>query len=110
MPNPQWEAFIAMRKAKGKRAPFTDAARDGIVAALQKLSDAGHDIAAALQESVNNGWSGVFAPKGNTATHRQSATDRQIETMNALTGKDRDHDRQRAPAADTIDIAARVVT
>lgn len=40
---------------------------------------------------------------------RQSATDRQIATMNALTGKDRDHDRQRAPAADTIDIAVRVV-
>ena len=40
---------------------------------------------------------------------RQSATERQIATMNALTGKDRDHDRHRAPAADTIDVAVRVV-
>jgi len=52
-----------MRKAKGKRAPFTVAARDGIVAELGRLRDAGHDIAAVLQASVNNGWSGVFPPK-----------------------------------------------
>lgn len=63
MPIPQWQAFVAMRKAKGKRAPFTEAARDGIVAALAKLRSTGHDVAGVLQESVNNGWSGVFAPK-----------------------------------------------
>lgn len=48
-------------------------------------------------------------PMPNAPPPRQSATDRQIATMNALTGKDRNHDRQRAPAADTIDIAVRVV-
>ncbi len=63
MPGPQWQAFVSMRRAKGKRAPFTDEARDGIVSALSKLRDAGHDVGAVLQESVNNGWSGVFAPK-----------------------------------------------
>jgi hypothetical protein len=63
IPVDAWTAFIAMRKAKGKRAPFTDAARDGIVAALDKLRAAGHDPGAVLQESVVNGWSGVFAPK-----------------------------------------------
>lgn len=70
MPLVQWEAFIAMRKAKGKRAPFTDDARTGIVAALDKLRAAGHDIATVLQESVNNGWSGVFAPKAPAGAFR----------------------------------------
>jgi hypothetical protein len=63
MPSTQWAAFVAMRKAKGKRAPFTDEARDGIVSDLAKFRAAGHDIAEVLQSSVNNGWSGVFAPK-----------------------------------------------
>ena len=64
IPLTEWSAFVSMRKAKGKRAPFTAEARDGIVAVLAKLDSAGHDVAAALQESVNNGWSGVFAPDG----------------------------------------------
>jgi len=67
MPLPQWQAFVSMRKAKGKRAPFTDAARDGIVASLAKFSGDGHDPAVILQESVNNGWSGVFAPRTQQA-------------------------------------------
>lgn len=68
MPATQWAAFVSMRKAKGKRAPFTDEARDGIVADLAKFRAAGHDIAEVLQTSVNNGWSGVFAPKAPTAS------------------------------------------
>ncbi len=48
-------------------------------------------------------------PMPTAPAPRQTATDRQVATMNALTGKDRSHDRPRAPAADTIDIAARVV-
>ncbi len=77
IPGQQWQSFIAMRKAKGKRAPFTEAARDGIVATLEKLYATGHDIAAVLQESVNNGWSGVFAPK-------------MIQQPNGMTFKERD--------------------
>lgn len=67
VPLPQWQAFVAMRKAKGKRAPFTDAARDGIVSALAKLQAAGHDVSEVLQESVNHGWSSVYAPKAPPA-------------------------------------------
>jgi uncharacterized protein YdaU (DUF1376 family) len=63
IPVDAWDAFIAMRKAKGKRAPFTDAARNGIIAELGKLHSDGHNLRDALNESVINGWSGVFAPK-----------------------------------------------
>lgn len=63
IPVEQWQAFVDMRKAKGSRTPFTDAARDGIVQDLGKIRDAGHDVADALRRSVINGWSGVFEPK-----------------------------------------------
>lgn len=63
IPVEQWQAFVAMRKAKGSRTPFTDAARDGIVQDLEKMRVAGHDVADALRRSVINGWSGVFEPK-----------------------------------------------
>lgn len=59
-----WAAFVEMRKAKGKRAPFTDAARDRIVIKLQALKAQGHDTAEVLWLSVENGWSGVFPLKG----------------------------------------------
>ncbi len=58
-----WDDFVSMRKAKGKRAPFTDAARDGIVARLLKLQQQGYDPNDALRVSTVNGWSDVFAPK-----------------------------------------------
>ena len=57
IPVEPWEAFIAMRKAKGKRAPFTDAARDGVVAELAKLMSAGHAPGPVLTASVVNGGS-----------------------------------------------------
>lgn len=63
LPVAQWEAFVAMRKAKGKRAPFTDAAKAGILRELDKLRKEGHDPAAVLEASVINGWSGVFPLK-----------------------------------------------
>ena len=63
VPADKWAAFVAMRKAKGSRAPFTEAAREGIIAALDKLRADGHNVGEVLQASVVNGWSGVFAPK-----------------------------------------------
>ena len=63
MPIEPWADFVAMRRAKGKRAPFTVAAAKGIVVELGKLRDSGHDPGEVLRASVVNGWSGVFAPK-----------------------------------------------
>jgi hypothetical protein len=63
MPPRQWDDFVEMRRAKGQRAPFTLGAARGIIADLAKLKEAGHDPAAVLQASVNNGWSGVFPIK-----------------------------------------------
>lgn len=63
VPVEPWRDFVAMRREKGKRAPFTVAAAKGIIADLGRLREQGHDVAGVLSQSVVNGWSGVFAIK-----------------------------------------------
>lgn len=59
-----WQAFLEMRRAKGRRAPFTAAAEKRIQFELRRLKADGHDPAEVLWQSVINGWSGVFPLKG----------------------------------------------
>lgn len=66
IPAEPWSDFVAMRRAKGQRAPFTVAAAKGIVGDLQALKAEGQDAGAVLRQSVINGWSGVFAVKPNS--------------------------------------------
>jgi hypothetical protein len=67
IPAKPWEDFVAMRRAKGSRAPFTVGAAKGIIAKLEKFRAAGHDLADVLNESTRNGWSDVYEPKGRPA-------------------------------------------
>lgn len=55
-----WAAFIEMRAAKGRRAPFTERARTRILFELRRLAADGQDPEEVLWTSVTNGWSGVF--------------------------------------------------
>jgi hypothetical protein len=55
-----WAAFEEMRKAKGKRAPFTALARKRILFELRRMDADGQDVDEVLWTSVTNGWSGVF--------------------------------------------------
>lgn len=68
VPEKPWAEFVAMRRAKGSRIPFTVAAAKGIVAKLNDFRSAGHDVGSILNESVINGWSAVYEPKGGKAT------------------------------------------
>jgi uncharacterized protein YdaU (DUF1376 family) len=63
MPQSEWADFVEMRRAKGKRSPFTVAAAKGIVGELTRLREQGQDVASVLRQSVVNGWSGVFPVK-----------------------------------------------
>jgi hypothetical protein len=55
-----WAAFEEMRKAKGRRAPFTPLARKRILFELRRMDADGQDVDEVLWTSVTNGWSGVF--------------------------------------------------
>jgi hypothetical protein len=67
IPAEPWSEFVAMRRAKGSRNPFTVGAAKGIIAKLERFKADGHDIAEALGQSTRAGWSDVFEPKGATA-------------------------------------------
>jgi hypothetical protein len=54
-----WQAFCDMRKGN-KRAPFTDFAARLILKELMKFHAEGYDPNASLEQSIMNGWRGVF--------------------------------------------------
>lgn len=58
-----WAAFKDMRKAKGKRAPFTPAAEKRILFELDRLRAQGHPSEQVLWQSVVAGWSSVYPLK-----------------------------------------------
>lgn len=59
IPRDPWDSFVTMRKRKGSRAPWTDAARDRAVSKLLAMRDQGTDIGEVLMICVEMGWSGV---------------------------------------------------
>lgn len=61
IPAESWTAFVEMRKRL--RAPITARAASLIVAKLDRLRQHGHDPGAVLDQSVMNGWRGVFELK-----------------------------------------------
>jgi len=67
-----WEGFCEMRKAKGKRTPFTERAAKMILKTLQDLKANGHDPNAALDQSTVNGWSDVYEPRDKGIQRKSS--------------------------------------
>jgi hypothetical protein len=74
-----WDAFVEMRKAKGKRAPFTEAAAKRIVLTLDRLRSQGHPPEEVLWQSTMAGWSGVFPLKTDYAAVKQQTIQREQE-------------------------------
>lgn len=56
-----WRDFVAHRTAIEK--PMTQEAVNRLAKKLHRMADAGLDPAAALENSIINGWQGVFEPK-----------------------------------------------
>lgn len=58
MPVTDWEAFLESRKFS--RAPMSAQAQIRAIAMLGKLREAGDDPSAVLEQSIINGWKGLF--------------------------------------------------
>jgi hypothetical protein len=63
IPAEPWDEFVAMRRAKGQRTPFTVGAAKGVIAKLDSFRQAGHDLRAVLEQSTISGWADVYEPK-----------------------------------------------
>lgn len=61
---PEWQEFEQHRKEK--RAIFTPTARRAAIRNLDKWRERGYDIVAILRYSIDNGYTGLFEPKGRS--------------------------------------------
>lgn len=62
IPQEEWAAFEEMRKRLKK--PLTDHARKIAIKTLRQLADEGHPPGKVLNQSIFNGWQGLFPIKG----------------------------------------------
>lgn len=63
-----WMAWVADRR--DRRKPITRLAAEKQLAALAKLRDAGHSPGDVIDQSISNGWSGLFEVKDKAASTR----------------------------------------
>lgn len=86
--NDSFEAFIEHRKKL--KAPMTNLAQTRLIAELSRLREDGNEPQAVLDQSILNGWKGVFplkqqagAPLGSKAARQQ----KDKEWLDELTGR-----------------------
>lgn len=86
VPAEPWNSYVEMR---GKlRKPLTDRAAELAVAELAALQAKGHDPTAVLEQSVMNGWQGLFEIKGKNGINgygkpEKSKLERAAESIRA---------------------------
>lgn len=59
---PEWEEFEKHRREK--RVGYTPTAREGAIRKLQAWRDEGRDLVGILRHSIDNGYTGLFEPRG----------------------------------------------
>lgn len=74
-----WAAYCELRRRK--RAPMTDHALGLIFGKLDEWRAKGHDPTEVLNNSIQNGWTGIFEPKDNESGGRSGT-----KNNNFLTG------------------------
>lgn len=58
-----FQGFVDMRRAKGKRAPFTERAKTLVLNKLAEFHKQGLDVNACLDQATEAGWSSVYPIK-----------------------------------------------
>ena len=93
---PEWlspepfAAFIDHRKKL--KAPMTGLAQTRLIAELSRLREDGHDPEAVLDQSILNGWKGVFplkAQQSRSGGSKAARQQRDQEWLNELTGRNK---------------------
>lgn len=82
LPLDAWSGYLEMRKAK-KKAP-TERALDLLLIDLDKFRAAGHDVAAILDKSTVEGWTGIYEPKAAPAARASPRQAQQANTQRLL--------------------------
>lgn len=80
----QWTEFLAHRKTLKK--PMTEYAQKLAVKVLEKFRAAGHDPKASIDQSILNGWQGLFEPRSE-AVARVTNKQEVLESRNREVGR-----------------------
>lgn len=95
LPAEQWADFVEHRKSK--KSKLSDLATKKLISKLDKLRKEGNDIAAVLDQSVANDWTGVFPVKTGSNVHAFPGKPRPVHS--GLGNANADGLRQRADGA-----------
>lgn len=76
-----WAEFVKHRKALKK--PMTDYAQALAFKILERFRNAGHEPRGVIEQSIFNGWQGLFEPRQQTGNRQQAQ-----ERRNAQVGED----------------------
>jgi hypothetical protein len=91
LPASSWESLIEHRKAS--KYAMTPQAQKLAIHKLDELRGQGNDPAAVINQTILNGWKGLFQLRDNRQqpqqNQRRSIHDERAATIAALTGRDR---------------------
>lgn len=86
-----WDGFEALRKRGGKRTALDDSSRALCVRKLESLRRAGHDPTEVLNQSVMNGYQGLFEVKGGSnGSGQQNGVTQRVDAATQRQGVSRD--------------------
>jgi hypothetical protein len=107
VPQDEWGAFDRMRTADGAKR-WTEDAKRYALNTLEKLRAGGQLPAAVLRQSVERGWSGLFAVKADRATGPPGLTlaEKRSQGFAAIIGRERN---ERVIEADTGRVGGAIV-
>lgn len=94
IPRNAWDAWIEYRKARNLSC--RDVTQNGHVRLLEKLMRQGNPPDEVIEQSIDQGWQGLFALKNKaTASYQQQRDEERARTIEGLTGLKRgSHERQ----------------
>ena len=87
IPKAAWQDFVAYRK---QQKGWTAKAEMLLLRELERLHRLGNDATAVIEQSIANGWKGLFPIRGSAASKDDSRRERHARNMDILTGKVRD--------------------
>lgn len=90
VPKAAWEGFVAFRR---QQKGWTVRGACLLLGELEKLRAAGHDPTLVIEQSIANGWKGLFPLRNERgiASPRTSMREREIANMDKITGVKNGH-------------------
>lgn len=98
MPRQTWDDFVEQRRKM--KAPMTDIAQRRAVKKLAAMHAEGQDIEAVIEQSIVNGWKGLFPVKGPGKRNTSDKFSNSVTALQSLFGEE--HGQADIPGTDGL--------